>query len=79
MNTKNFATRSRGWSDPLFPTLAPREGGERRFRLRKALQEDYLSQLDDDAETARNHRDAIIRHRRSMLDLNTALGIRLLP
>lgn len=26
-----------------------------------------------------SHRDAVIRHRRAMLELNTAVGLRLLP
>lgn len=30
-------------------------------------------------ETARQYRDALVRHRRSMLDVNTALGRRVLP
>ena len=41
--------------------------------------DDYLGQLNDDDETARLYRDAFVRHRRSMLDLNTAIGLRLLP
>jgi cobalt-zinc-cadmium efflux system outer membrane protein len=41
--------------------------------------DDYLGRLNDDEETARLYRDAFVRHRRSMLDLNTAIGLRLLP
>ena len=40
---------------------------------------DYLDRLDDDVDTARAYRDALVRHRRAMLDLNTAVGLRLLP
>jgi outer membrane protein, heavy metal efflux system len=40
---------------------------------------DYLDSLDDENDAARACRDALIRHRRSMLDLNTAVGVRLLP
>lgn len=40
---------------------------------------DYLSKLEDEEESARQHRDALVRHRRAMLDLNTAAGVRLLP
>jgi cobalt-zinc-cadmium efflux system outer membrane protein len=41
--------------------------------------EDYQSRLEEAAEVAQSHRDALIRHRRAMLDLNTAVGLRLLP
>ena len=40
---------------------------------------EYLDRLDDDNDAARTYRDALVRHRRSMLDLNTAVGVRLLP
>ena len=30
-------------------------------------------------ETIRDYRDALVRHRRAVLDLNTAVGVRLLP
>ncbi len=40
---------------------------------------EYLDRLDDDNDAAKTYRDALVRHRRAMLDLNTALGIRLLP
>ncbi|MDB5353501.1 MAG: czcC 4 [Planctomycetota bacterium] len=40
---------------------------------------DFIDHLDDDDDVARLHRDALIRHRRSMLDLNTAVGARILP
>lgn len=40
---------------------------------------DYLDQMEDDADSARLYRDAVLRHRRSMLDLNTAIGVRLMP
>ncbi|MHC5544749.1 TolC family protein, partial [Singulisphaera rosea] len=40
---------------------------------------DYLDQLDDDADSARLYRDAVLRYRRSMLDLNTAVGVRMMP
>jgi hypothetical protein len=41
--------------------------------------DDYLGHLSDDEEPARLYRDAFVRHRRSMLDLNTTAGLRLLP
>ncbi len=40
---------------------------------------DYLDQMEDDADSARLYRDAVLRYRRSMLDLNTAVGARLMP
>ena len=41
--------------------------------------DDYQDHLDNAAEVMQSHRDALIRHRRAMLDLNTAVGLRLLP
>ena len=41
--------------------------------------DDYQDYLDNAAEVMQSHRDALIRHRRAMLDLNTAVGLRLLP
>jgi cobalt-zinc-cadmium efflux system outer membrane protein len=40
---------------------------------------EYFSALRDRNEVVRQYRDALIRHRRSMLQLNTAVGRRLLP
>ncbi|MDR3621150.1 MAG: TolC family protein [Paludisphaera borealis] len=40
---------------------------------------DYLDELEDDADSARLYRDAVFRYRRSMLDINTAVGVRLMP
>lgn len=40
---------------------------------------DYLDQVEDDADSARLYRDAVVRYRRSMLDLNTTVGARLMP
>ena len=40
---------------------------------------EYLDRLEDDNDASRAYRDALVRHRRSMLDLNTAVGERLLP
>ena len=41
--------------------------------------DDYQGHLDDAAEVTQSHRDAIVRYRRAMLDLNTAVGLRVLP
>ncbi len=40
---------------------------------------EYLFALRDRNEVVRQYRDALIRHRRSMLQLNTAVGRRVLP
>jgi cobalt-zinc-cadmium efflux system outer membrane protein len=55
------------------------ERNAREFAAGKISADDYLSHLDDESEAASGFRDALIRHRRSMLDLNTAVGQRLLP
>ena len=55
------------------------ERNSREFAAGKISPDDYLGHLDDAAEAARSYREALIRHRRSMLDLNTAVGLRLLP
>jgi cobalt-zinc-cadmium efflux system outer membrane protein len=52
---------------------------EAEFAAGKLSPDDYLGHLGDDEETARLYRDAFVRHRRSMLDLNTTAGVRLLP
>jgi cobalt-zinc-cadmium efflux system outer membrane protein len=39
----------------------------------------YQVHLDETAEIVQSHRDALLRRRRAMLDLNTAVGLRLLP
>ncbi|MFM7034305.1 MAG: TolC family protein [Planctomycetia bacterium] len=41
--------------------------------------DDFQDNLDTVAETTQSHRDALVRHRRAMLDLNTAVGLRILP
>ena len=40
---------------------------------------DYLDRLDEANDAAKAYRDALVRHRRAMLDLNTTLGFRLMP
>ncbi|MDR3620060.1 MAG: TolC family protein [Paludisphaera borealis] len=39
----------------------------------------YLDAQRDFNERVRDYRDSIVRHRRAVLDLNTAVGVRLLP
>ena len=41
--------------------------------------DDLDGAVEDLAEVTQSHRDAVIRHRRAMLELNTAVGLRLLP
>jgi cobalt-zinc-cadmium efflux system outer membrane protein len=40
---------------------------------------EFLETRKDYNESVQKYRDALIRHRRSMLDLNTAVGARVLP
>jgi cobalt-zinc-cadmium efflux system outer membrane protein len=40
---------------------------------------DYLTALKDYNNIVKTYRDTVVRHRRSMLDLNTAVGQRILP
>ena len=87
-------SRRSGWPSAS-TALARRGGPDREVNLaarRKLLQQntrdfaagkvtvdEYLEHLSDDAEAAGSFRDALVRHRRSMLDLNTAVGLRVLP
>ncbi|NBW97374.1 MAG: TolC family protein [Planctomycetia bacterium] len=50
-----------------------------QFTTGQITADDYEGHLDDAAEVAQSHRDALVRHRRSILDLNTAVGLRILP
>ncbi len=58
---------------------AARIKAEAEFAANTLSPDDYLGHLSDDEETARLYRDAFVRHRRSMLDLNTTAGLRILP
>ncbi len=49
------------------------------FAAGKIPLSDYLDRIDDENDAARTFRDALVRHRRAMLDLNTTVGVRLLP
>jgi cobalt-zinc-cadmium efflux system outer membrane protein len=40
---------------------------------------DYFEAQRDYNDVVKRYRDALVRHRRSMLDLNTAAGVRILP
>jgi len=55
---------------------------DERYRLYRDGQENivtYLNAQRDYNDTLRLYRDALVRHRRSMLALNTAVGTRVLP
>ena len=52
---------------------------ESDFKDGKISLDDYMTHLEDQSDTARQYKDALVRHRRSMLDLNTAVGYRILP
>ena len=41
--------------------------------------DDLDGAVEDLAEVTQSHRDAVVRHRRAMLSLNTAVGFRILP
>ncbi len=40
---------------------------------------EFLSAQKDFNDRVKDYRDSVVRHRRAMLDLNTAVGTRLLP
>ena len=50
-----------------------------QFAAGQITADDYEGHLDDASEVAQSHRDAIVRRRRASYDLNTAVGLRLLP
>ena len=62
---------------PRAAALAERKTAE--FTAGAIGADDYQDHLDAIVEVTQGHRDAILRHRRAMLDLNTAVGLRLLP
>jgi len=50
-----------------------------QFTTGQITADDFEGHLDDASEVAQSHRDALVRHRRAIFDLNTAVGLRLLP
>ncbi len=56
-----------------------RDDAERLYRRGGAEVVAYLNARRDYNEVVREYRDLLVRHRRSMLALNTAVGVRLLP
>jgi cobalt-zinc-cadmium efflux system outer membrane protein len=75
---------SRGAVERFERTILPRAGHLRddKFRLYNSGEEGlitYLNAQRDYNEAIRQYRDTLIRHRRSMLGLNIAVGQRILP
>jgi cobalt-zinc-cadmium efflux system outer membrane protein len=56
-----------------------KESALRRLQGGQTSAIDYLEAQKEYNEVVRQYRDALVRHRRSMLDLNTAVGARILP
>lgn len=56
-----------------------RDSAFRRWQGGESDALDYLEAQQDFNDIVRQYRDALVRHRRAMLDLNTAVGIRVVP
>lgn len=56
-----------------------RDGVYQQYRSGEKSLLDFLNAQKDHNEIVRQYRDAVIRHRRSMLDLNSTVGRRILP
>ena len=56
-----------------------RDSAYRRWKGGETSAVEYLEAQQDYNDVVRQYRDALVRHRRSMLDLNTAVGTRLVP
>lgn len=56
-----------------------RDAAFRRFQGGEANALEYLEAQRQYNDAVRQYRDALVRHRRAMLDLNTAVGSRVLP
>ena len=56
-----------------------RDNAMRRYKIGEVDVIDYLNAQRDLNEIIRQYRDTLVRHRRSMLKLNTAVGARILP
>jgi cobalt-zinc-cadmium efflux system outer membrane protein len=65
--------------DVLPASRRVRDAAWRRFQGGFTSAMEYLDAQKDYNEVVRNYRDAVVRHRRAMLDLNTAVGVRVLP
>jgi cobalt-zinc-cadmium efflux system outer membrane protein len=56
-----------------------RDSAFRRWRGGEVSMQDYLDAQQDYNDVVRSYRDAMVRHRRAILDMNTAVGDRVLP
>jgi cobalt-zinc-cadmium efflux system outer membrane protein len=56
-----------------------RDSAFRRWQGGEIPMQDYLNAQQDFNDMVRQYRDVLIRHRRAILDLNTAVGGRILP
>jgi cobalt-zinc-cadmium efflux system outer membrane protein len=56
-----------------------RDTAYRRWQGGETSLGEFLDAQKDYNEVVRNYRDALVRHRRAMLDLNTAVGLRIIP
>ena len=52
---------------------------QEQFAAGNIVIDDLEGAIEDLAEVTQSHRDAVVRHRRAMLELNTAVGLRLMP
>jgi cobalt-zinc-cadmium efflux system outer membrane protein len=68
------------WERVILPrSVRIRDAERRRFESKDASALDFLNAQRAYNDDVRAYRDAVIRHRRSMLGLNTAVGRRILP
>jgi len=49
------------------------------FRAGRLSADEFAGHLDDATDVARSRTEALVRHRRAMLGINTAVGLRVLP
>ena len=49
------------------------------FEAGESSIDDFQEHLEEAAAVSQSHREALVRYRRSMLDVNTAVGMRILP
>jgi hypothetical protein len=76
--------RSREALEQIETSILPRAAATLRRKTEqlsagKISADDDQGRLDDAAEVTQSHRDAIVRLRRAMLDVNTAVGLRIRP
>jgi cobalt-zinc-cadmium efflux system outer membrane protein len=60
-------------------TTRVRDAAFERWKGGETSALDYLEAQQDYNDTVRQYRDAMVRHRRARLDLNTAVGSRVVP